>query len=377
MWMEDERAALTRLLPGADEALSAIPLGIQEQPGNPAIQRFRELGGPGLLIPRQLGGGGATALEAVRLQRAVGSRSPSLSVALAMHSFSVATLVEFRVFGGVKECDDILQAVAEEKLWVASGFAEGRPGKGILDATTEARKVGGNWTISGQKRPCSLSRSMDLLTASVLATDGDGGAGRRAVALIPADAAGVHCSPFWHSPVLAGSESDEVVLENVSIPEGFIFFPETSETLDQVERAGFVWFQLLIAASYLGICSGLAERAIGSPHVDDSRKAALGVDLESACAALEWIALLKERGESCDRLLEKSLRARWHVQNTVFRVAGTAVELLGGMAFIQSPDLACLLGATRALSFHPPSRTQMEQLLSRSMVDSHIDWNLR
>lgn len=157
MWLDDERAALTRLLPGADEALSAIPLGIQEQPGNPAIQRFRELGGPGLLIPRQLGGAGATALEAVRIHRAVGSRSPSLSAALAMHNFSIATLVEFRVFGGVEECDDILQAIAQEKLWVASGFAEGRPGKGILDATTEARKVGGAWTISGRKRPCSLS----------------------------------------------------------------------------------------------------------------------------------------------------------------------------------------------------------------------------
>ena len=38
------------------------------------------------------------------------------------------------------------------------------------------------------------------------------------------------------------------------------------------------------------------------------------------------------------------------------RAAQRAAELLGGLAFIQSPDVGYLLSASRALAFHPPSR---------------------
>ena len=32
----------------------------------------------------------------------------------------------------------------------------------------------------------------------------------------------------------------------------------------------------------------------------------------------------------------------------------SAAATLGGMSFIESPEIAYLLGATRALAFHPP-----------------------
>jgi alkylation response protein AidB-like acyl-CoA dehydrogenase len=78
------------LLPGLDEELAKIPLLEMEKPGNPAIKLFREHGGPGLLIPARYGGKGATQLQAVRLQRALASRSPSLAVATSMHHSAVA-----------------------------------------------------------------------------------------------------------------------------------------------------------------------------------------------------------------------------------------------------------------------------------------------
>lgn len=75
-FLERERAALTKLLPGLDDGLRALPLMVLEGPESPGIGLFRECGGPGLLAPTTLQGRGATALEAVRVQRALGSRSP-------------------------------------------------------------------------------------------------------------------------------------------------------------------------------------------------------------------------------------------------------------------------------------------------------------
>jgi hypothetical protein len=40
-----------------------------------------------------------------------------------------------------------------------------------------------------------------------------------------------------------------------------------------------------------------------------------------------------------------------------------AAELLGGIAFIRSPDIGYLIAAVRALAYHPPSRTAMAEAL--------------
>src|SRR2546423_227202 len=113
-----------RLLPGLDEALARIPLMEMECPGNPALRLFREAGGPGLVVPTEHGGLGATPLDTIRVQRAIGSRSPSLAVATTMHHFSLATLVEMAANGSGTEWL-VLEGVARQKLYVASGFAEG------------------------------------------------------------------------------------------------------------------------------------------------------------------------------------------------------------------------------------------------------------
>src|SRR6516225_11252021 len=93
-FLRQERETLEELLPGVDAALAAIPLLEMERPGNPAIPVFRRLGGPGLLIPTRFGGRGASPLQAVRAQRAIACRAPSLAVATTMHHFTIATVLE-------------------------------------------------------------------------------------------------------------------------------------------------------------------------------------------------------------------------------------------------------------------------------------------
>jgi hypothetical protein len=55
-------------------------------------------------------------------------------------------------------------------------------------------------------------------------------------------------------------------------------------------------------------------------------------------------------------LLARSLFVRFAVQQAIERVTMQAAELLGGMTFVSSPEVAYLVAAARALAFHPPSR---------------------
>src|SRR3954464_11083645 len=113
-YMQCERETLDRYLPGLDAALTSHSFEALEAPGGPGINLFREAGGPGLLAPVKCGGLGATPLDAIRIHKALGSRSPILGIAATMHNFSLATLVEYGEYSR-----DFLCNISMGKLLVA------------------------------------------------------------------------------------------------------------------------------------------------------------------------------------------------------------------------------------------------------------------
>jgi alkylation response protein AidB-like acyl-CoA dehydrogenase len=367
-----ERETLERFLPGLDRALTNAETDL-EAAGSGAIGWFREAGGPALLISPGRGGAGAGAWEAVQVQRALGSRSPSLAVATTMHHFSIATLEEMcRAGNGLEGI--LLRAVAQQRLLVASGFAEGRAGAGILDPLMEGTRTGEGLRVSGRKRPCSLTWSMDLLTASVaLRSDGDGSdgapAGRElAVVLVPADSPGLERRPFWKNSTLAGSESDEVILHDVLVPDRLVFSLGRPEELNPIQTRGFVWFELLIAASYIGVASGIVERLLTQGKGAARERSLLIVEIEGAMAALEGVARRMEDGPTDGLDLPRTLCVRYAVQQALARVGPLAFELLGGLAFVESSAASQWLAASQALAFHPPARLTGFETLAESFA---------
>uniref|UniRef100_UPI00053A32BA acyl-CoA dehydrogenase family protein n=1 Tax=Kitasatospora sp. MBT63 TaxID=1444768 RepID=UPI00053A32BA len=336
-----------------------FPLAELERAPSPAVREFRAAGGPALLVPAQHAGAGASALQAVRVQRAIGARCPSLAVATTMHHFSVAGLAEAAKYGSGLE-GVLLESVAGERLLLASAFAEGNSGQNILRPHITAQRRGGRIVLNGRKMPCSLARSMDLLTASVLLADEDG-VERLAIALVPATAPGLEVRPFWRTPVLAGAESEQVVLTDVALdPEQVVLTDVTADAVpDALNVAGFLWFELLLTAGYLGVASGLVERVLERPGGGQDDPTAYTVDVGAAMLAVEAVARAMESEPWTDTLLVQALHARYAAQDAIARTTACCLAALGGMAFIGSPDGAYLAAAAGGLTFHPPSRARM------------------
>ncbi|SDM31000.1 acyl-CoA dehydrogenase family protein [Allokutzneria albata] len=364
--LAQEREVCERYLPGLDATLGAIPLMELESQGNPGIELYRGAGGPGLVIPAVHGGGGAGAVDAVRITRALATRSPSLAIATTMHQFSVASLVALASSSAGFEWM-LLDGVARDRLLMASGFAEGRTAQGVLTPTMKAVWDGTNWRVSGRKQPCSLSRSMDLLTASVALHDPDGST-RTAIALIPAASEGITIEPFWGSWALGGAESDTVILSDVVVHPDLIVELRTGldGELDDLQTLGFVWFELLVTACYLGIAANLAERVLteerGTPH----ERLALGTAVAGAALTLDGAARDLDDGGGGNDGLARALITRFTVADTIRATVAGAVELLGGMNFVRSPEIAYLAAAAHAIGFHPPSR--------HSSADALLGW---
>jgi len=357
--LDDARAVCETYLPGLGGKLAEIPMTDLEKPGSTALPLFREHGGPGLLIPKAYAGLAASPVEAVQVVRALASYAPSLAVASTMHHFSVATL--FTLADSLRNSGmewALLEGIATQNLLVSSGFAEGKPGQGILSPTMVATRAEDGYVVNGSKKPCSLSASMDLMTASVAVPSRSGEGTEMAVLLIPSATPGISVHPFWGSNILAGAESDEIRLTDVFVHEQLVMPTELSDAgeLDELQTVGFIWFEMLIAASYLGMASSLVERVFARGKTGAGDLAAIGVRLETAALLLECVARMLADGASDSGSLAKALMARYGAQDAINDVVRLTVEALGGMAFINSPDVAYLAAACHCLGFHPPSR---------------------
>ena len=358
-FLKQERAVLAELLPGLDEKLARLSLAETERAGNPSIALFREHGGIRLLIPKAQGGLGATALQAVRILRAVGSRSPSLAVATTMHHFSVASLVEAAAVSNGAE-SLLLDTVARQNLYVASGFAEGKTGQSILTSSIHVRRTPEGLVLNGSKKPCSLSASMSWLTVSLCVPPGaDGQPAGFAVAMVLASADGIERRPFWANSALAGAESDEVVLRDVVVPEPFVAYLGSEAQANAMQTRSFIWFELLITSSYLSVASALVERVLLVGRGTPTERTVLAIEMEGSMAALENAARAMMNGEHDEDALARLIMIRFAVQGAIDRVTLHAAELLGGIAFVSSNDVTCLLTSARALAYHPPSRASI------------------
>ncbi|WP_378730026.1 acyl-CoA dehydrogenase family protein [Nocardia brasiliensis] len=364
-FLQTERRVVDEVLPGLAKNIDEIPWAEREKAGNPCLGLFRDAGGPGLLIPEQYGGRGVEPVDAVRAHRAVGMLSPSLGIATTMHHFSLVPVLAVAALGDGAELAFISE-VARNGLLVASGFAEGRSGQGIMHPTLVAKPCDGGFLVSGQKRPCSLATSMDFLTASAIIPGQD--ADELAFVLVPAGCPGVLIEKFWRADALGGAESDAVELAEVFIPAELVVRAGTGpdSPLDTVQSVGFLWFELLVSANYLGVASRLAERVLAKTSLSAGLRVEPALALEGAMSGLENVARrippveqsAATTPEVLEELLGQALAARYAAQEVACRVADSCFELLGGIAFATEPEIAQRVIACHALAFHPPSRAR-------------------
>jgi alkylation response protein AidB-like acyl-CoA dehydrogenase len=359
-FMEADRTSCDKLLPGLRQQLAEIPLAELESENSPAIEIFRAHAGTNLMVPASYGGLDASPLDAARVVRALAAQAPSMAVATMMHHFSLGTLFAVaELVGGGSDLEDLLlRRVVDERLLVASGFAEGRSSQGILSPTMMAEEVPGGYLINGAKKPCSLSRSMDLLTASVGITQPDGSTAM-GLLMLPADTPGISVHPFWSTFALAGAESNEVRLTDVLVTPEQIIAPDPTlaEAMEQLTTVGLIWFQMTVCAAYTGIASALVEQVLVRSRGSATDRAAVAVRIESAAALTEGLARRIMDGETDNDTLASALVTRFAVQDAISAAVSQAVELLGGMAYIGSSDVAYLAAASHAIAFHPPSRS--------------------
>ena len=214
------------------------------------FEALHEEGLLGLVTATAHGGLGGGLTEALAVVSAIARGDPSTALVLSMHYNQHYTV---RASGTWPE-----HLVARVTKANRSGVAllnaaqveprVGSPSHGSLPETV-ARKVGGEWRISGHK---SYATGIPMLRwVSVLAVT-DEEEPRLGSFLVPTDAKGIIVEQTWNAAGMRATGSDDLILQEVAVPlEDVIDLAPAREGLKRDQRLG-AWYFTLVPAVYDG-----------------------------------------------------------------------------------------------------------------------------
>jgi len=217
------------------------------------IQALVNMGYTKLSLPKEYGGGGIGVTDLVLFQETIASFDGATGLAIGWHLGVVGELYEKKLWREEKLASfakEILngalvnRAVSEAKT--GSPTRGGRP-------ETEAVKRDGKWIISGRKTYTTMSPVLThfLVSAWVEEKEGIG------FFLIEREAKGLSIEKNWDVIAMRGTESHDLVLDNVEVAE------ENFVELNHGPRGNTIngWI-LHIPACYLGIAQAARDYAV-------------------------------------------------------------------------------------------------------------------
>ncbi|MFF1718360.1 hypothetical protein [Streptomyces sviceus] len=356
--LDDLPARLDAMADGLHAALAAKPAVEYEQDASPVFALLKQTRATTMLIPSACGGQGAKAVDAVRFQTALGVLAPSAAIATTMHHYKIAALGQVAAAGD-ERAGAILTGLAGDAQIIASGGAESMPGRDLRSLGSQAVRGADGYRVTGLKRPCSLSTSMDMMSLMVELRAPDGTPEGYAQAFVDARAEGVAREPFWHSPLFRAAESHAVQLTDVRVPRERVF-PLIGETGRRFATDCYTWFQLLISASYLGVAGCLAEATPGERRAGSRAWTEAGAGIRRLEAELLDAARAVDEGAPAAEQLNLAMRARDRIEDDLAGLGNLLLRAAGGGMFARTCFFTMLAGALNAIAFHPPQRGARE-----------------
>ena len=317
------------------------------------LQCLREAGLLALAVPAELGGLGATVRQVALVQRELAHHCGSTALATSMHQHVVA-FTAWRFRRGMPGAEATLRRVADEGIvLVSTGGGDFTHPKG------EATRVDGGYRVSGRKQFASQSAFGDVLSTMFVYEDTD--QGRRVLNMaVPVRADGVRVLDNWDTLGMRGTASNDVVLEDVFVPEDKVLANRPFGVVDPPLQVIASIAMPIISAVYLGVAEAAygaaleaAQRKAGDPIVQ-RQVGLMAHRLKVASWALD--GALAEVGDDPDPSVQRFatvMTAKREIALAGVEVCDLAMEVGGGPAFFRGSTLERAYRDIRAAKFHP------------------------
>lgn len=309
---------------------------------------FDEMGKLGLMgipFPEAYGGSGGDtvsyALAVEEIGRACGSTGLSYAAAVSLGASPIYA------FGTEEQKEKHLVPLATGKNLGAFGLTEPNAGSDAGGTKTTAVMEGDEFVINGEK--CFITNASFASTIIITAVTGKNEKGRNNISaiIVPTDTDGVKVTSNYDKMGVRGSDTAEVVLEDVRVPASNLLGSKTD---------GFKQFlstldggRISIAALGLGIAQASLDKSltyakerkqfgksISSFQAIQFKLADMAMEIELARNMILKAAWLKDNGRS---FTKEAAYAKLFATETAFRAANQAIQIHGGYGYMRDYEV--------------------------------------
>jgi alkylation response protein AidB-like acyl-CoA dehydrogenase len=327
-----------------------------------------------MLVPEDLGGGGATHSELCQLLRELGRHCASTALALSMHQHLVAATV-FRHKKGQPGTKLLERVAANQTVLVSTGATD------WIDSNGSAKPVDGGYRVSGRKVFGSGGPAADMLITSFRADEEPEGPSVIHCP-VPLNADGVSRMDDWHTLGMRGTGSHSVVLKDVFVSTDVVALKRPQGQWHATWDVVLGVAPPIYMAPYLGLAQAAAEHARAHVQKQSNVATVIGLgQLENALttAELAWADMLRLAGD-CDFVpsLDNSnaqLVRKTILTNAVKETVERAVELAGGAAFFCRLPFERLWRDAQAAHYHPLPEKKQHVFTGRYRLGLDAHWN--
>lgn len=370
-----ERLADPAILDVAHDAAARIARRVEEHRGDDAllagcVEDLRASRYLLLTIPRDAGGLGGSVLDACIAQERVSRALGSAGLAANMHVQYIGVSLASGLWPA-ERLQRYLRDAAAHGYLINNCQAEsemGSPARGGLPATTATRTDGG-WRLDGRKQWSTASRYLThyAVSATVRAPDIPEHLGQF---LVTASSPGVSIEPTWQALAMRESESHDIVLDGVFVPDDDVI--RVSERGEPFRPPIDVapWHGLTFAATYTGIAAAARDWIL---RFAATRKPTnLGTTIgeipgvRAKLGEIEGLLITSRRlifdtaRDWCDDGADRRQVAaqvplvKTIATNNAVRITDLAMRVAGGFGMLESNPLERCFRDVRSGLIHPP-----------------------
>ena len=337
------------------------------------FKKMGEIGLMGIPFPEEYGGSGGDtisyAIAAEEIARACGSTGLGYAATVSLGASPIYN------FGTEEQKEKYLIPIAQGKELGAFGLTEPNAGSDAGGTKTTAVEDGNDYIINGEK--CFITNASFANIIIVTAITGKDQHGRNAISaiIVPTDSEGITITSNYDKMGVRGSDTAEVVLDNVRVPK---------QNLLGKEHEGFKQFlhtldggRISIAALGLGIAQASLDKALhyakertqfGKPisnfQAIQFKLADMAMELELARNMVHKAAWLKDNHKP---FTKEAAYAKLFATETAFRSANQAIQIHGGYGYMREYEVERYLRDAKLLEIGEGTSEVQRLVIARQL----------
>jgi alkylation response protein AidB-like acyl-CoA dehydrogenase len=336
-----------------------------------ALDRLFEMGLMGLRVPEAQGGIECPMRAYAHIIRELAYAAPSVAVTISVHSMVCEAL---RLFAAPAVRDELLRQLATGGQLSAFALSEPEAGSDPTAARTRAERVPGGWKLNGTKM--WVTNGLTGRWFVVLARTEETGRSRAfSMLLMDAEQPGVTRRPIHGKMGIRGSETAELALEDVFVPDEHLL-GQRGDGL-KIALSALDGGRISIAAQAVGIAEACRDLAVdyarqreqfSRPIADFQAIRWMIADSHTEIAAatllFERAADLKEAGRP---FTAEAAMAKLYASEMANRVAYRAVQIHGGYGFVNECRVEQLYRDARVTTIYEGTSEIQRHVIAREV----------